>query len=77
MSAETMTIIDALAHLEHLRDKYGDVQVVLWDMDTGCYFPLWGRCFEAQKTEEGRIRISIGIESDYDDWIPGPQERPL
>ena len=78
MSAETMTITDAIDNLEHLRDKYGDVQVVLWDMDTGSYFPLWGRCFEAQKMDDGSIRISIGIEGNYaDDWLPGPKERPL
>ena len=75
---KTMTLDEAIENLERFRDKYGNVEVVLWDMETGCYFPLWEKCFEAQKMEGCTVRVSVGIEWDtIDDMLVGPEKRPL
>ena len=75
---KTLTLSQVFEHLEVLRSKYGDVPIVLWDMDTSWYFPLGLRCFEAQEMEDGSVRVSVGPEGGCGDkTLPAPARRPI
>lgn len=74
----TLTLSQAIAQLEAMKTRHGDVPIVLWDLDTGRYFPLEARCFEAQLMEDDSVRVSVGVEQGYGgDTMPAPAKRPL
>jgi hypothetical protein len=73
----TMTLSQLAAHVEALQRKYGDVPVVLWDLDTGWYFAMTTSSWEAQRMDDGTVRVSVGPNSWGDPTAPAPTERPL
>jgi hypothetical protein len=75
----TMKLSQVIARLESLRDEHGDVPMVLYDLDTSLYFPLEHECFEAQRMDDGSVRVSVGApDSGYGgETLPGPAKRPL
>lgn len=60
-----------------MQDKYGDVPVVLWDLDSSRYFSLAPENIEAQRMQDGSIRVSVGPNSYSDEKVDEPSERPL
>ena len=73
----TLTISQLIEKLQSRMDKYGDVPVALWDLDTCMYYSLSDDNIEAQQMGDGSVRLSIGV-NDYGD--PGeeePKKRPL
>lgn len=56
-----MKISELIENLKIFSEKYGDVKVVLFDLDTSLYFSLKSENIEAQRIENGDIRVSIGL----------------
>ena len=73
----TMKIGKLIQVLEHYKEKFGDVPVVLWDLDSHSYFSLLRENFEAQRMEDGRVRISMGPNYYDESHEEEPAERPL
>ena len=75
---KTLKLSEAIARMQALHALHGDVPVVLWDLDTGWYFPLENHGFEAQLMDDDSVRVSIGVEQGYGgDTMPAPAKRPL
>ena len=73
----TMNISQVISELERLKVLYGDVPVVLWDLDTTGYRSFFHDSIEPQKMKDGSVRLSVGI-NDYDDeYQPEPAKRPI
>lgn len=71
-----MKISELIKKLKNYMVEYGDIPVVLYDLDTGDYFSLLSKHFEAQGVDDG-VRISIGLNSYQDRGEPTPKKRPL
>lgn len=74
---KTLTLSQVAAHIDALQRQYGDVPVVLWDMDTSLYFSMSAENFEAQLMEDGSVRISVGPNDYSDPREAFPIRRPL
>jgi hypothetical protein len=70
-----MRISDAIRVLEAYQSVHGDVEVVLWDLDTGDYFKLGEDHFESQRMSDGSERVSIGLNSYSDSRAKNPTTR--
>ncbi len=68
-----MKLSEAEELLAAYRARYGDVELVLWDLDTGSYFKTDPANFEAQIMKDGTQRVSVGV-NDYGD---AHAERPV
>ncbi len=73
----TMTLSEAAIHIGELIKEYGDVPLVLWDMDSGSYFSLSPDNFEVQQMKNGKVRVSVGPNSYQDKNEQKPEKRPL
>lgn len=73
----TMTISKLVTTLEALKKFYGDVPVVLWDLDSHSYFSLAEANIEAQRMGDGSVRLSVGPNEWDDPSEDEPAKRPL
>lgn len=73
----TMKTSELIAALAALKEKHGDVPVVLWDMDSSSYFSLTPRSIEAQRMADDSVRISMGPNGWDDPHEDEPANRPL
>lgn len=73
----TMKISELVAALDSRMDKYGDIPVVLWDLDSSSYFSLEEKNIEAQRMGNGSIRLSIGPNFYGESHEDEPAKRPL
>ena len=74
---KTLTLSQVAAHIAALLREHGDVPTVLWDMDTGGYYSMTAKNFDAQRMEDGSVRISVGANDYSDPRDPDPAGRPL
>jgi hypothetical protein len=66
---KTMTINQVIERLEAYKQNQGDIPVVLYDLDSGCYFSMLPAHFELQAVF-GSARLSIGLNSYQDPGEP-------
>jgi len=68
----TARISDLKKWLDWFEKEYGDMPVVLWDLDTGTYSSLEAINFEIQEMADGSKRLSVGL----NDWEGTSEESP-
>lgn len=74
---KTLTLSESIAILQEIKEKRGDIPLVLFDVNCSYYFTLTRNNFELQQMEDGSVRASIGI-NDYTDQIEDqPSKRPI
>ena len=74
----TMKISELTEALKRYEAKYGDVPVVLWDLDSSSYFSLTPENIEAQRMDDGSVRLSMGLNLWEDEGHEDePKNRPL
>lgn len=73
----TLTISQLIEKLQRRMDKYGDVPVALWDLDSSAYFSLSDDNIESQMMADGNVRLSIGVNNWDDPTEDQPKKRPL
>ena len=74
---KTLTLSQVAAHIEALKHQYGDVPIVLWDLDTSQYFSMSADNFEVQRMADDSVRVSVGPNYYGDPKEPDPASRPL
>jgi hypothetical protein len=77
IKGKAMKLSEVEKYIEDLHKKFGDVPLVLYDLDTSMYFTLTPKNFEAQQMKDGSIRISVGPNSYGDPKEPEPKKRPV
>jgi hypothetical protein len=72
-----MNISQFIETLQNFQDYYGDIPVVLCDLDTGGYFTMTPDNIEAQSMNDGSTRLSIGVNDYTDPREPEPALRHI
>ena len=72
-----MKIGELIQVLKHYKEKFGNVPVVLWDLDSHFYFSLLRENLEAQRMKDGNVRVSLGPNYYGESHEEEPAERPL
>ena len=73
----TMRLSDLVKLAVTLKYRLGDVEVVLWDLETSSYYTLTKENFEVQRMESGLMRVSVGTNDFCDPGEDQPAERPI
>jgi len=60
-----MKASEAIARLQQLVAKHGDLDLVYFDLDTGWSLPMHPESIRAQRLEDGSIRYSISPLGGY------------